>query len=100
MLENNIGIECNLTSNVQTSTVRTYSEHPIKKFLEFGLLATINTDDPGISRIDIQYEYNHAAPAVGLDCEQIRKAQRNALKIAFLTEEEKVDLILRKANIR
>jgi adenosine deaminase len=100
MLEHNIGIECNLTSNIQTSTVKSYSDHPIKKFLEIGLLATINTDDPGISGIDIHHEYNFAAPAVGLDCEQIRKAQRNALKIAFLSEDEKIDLILKKANIR
>jgi adenosine deaminase len=68
--------------------------------LEIGLLATINTDDPGISRIDIHHEFNIAAPAVGLDCEQIRKAQRNALKIAFLSEDEKIDLILKKVNIR
>ena len=89
MLERRIGIECNLTSNVQTSTVADYPSHPMRRFLEEGLLATINTDDPGISGIDLAYEYNVAAPAAGLSREQIRQAQRNALELAFLASEEK-----------
>ena len=99
MLEQGIGVECNLTSNLQTSIIPTYLEHPIKKFLDYGLLVTINTDDPGISGINLDYEYNVAAPKAGLDCERIRKAQRNALKIAFLSEQEKTSLILNKQNL-
>ncbi len=89
MAERGIGIECNLTSNVQTSTVRDYASHPLRSFLERGLLATINTDDPGISGIDLAYEYRVAAPAAGLTPEQIRAAQRNALAIAFLDDRER-----------
>jgi adenosine deaminase len=43
-----IGVECNLTSNVQTSIVVDYASHPLKQFLEENIQATINTDDPGI----------------------------------------------------
>jgi adenosine deaminase len=89
MKEKRIGIEANLTSNVQTSTVPDYARHPLREFLERGLLATINTDDPGISGIDINFEYEVAAPAAGLDREQIHQAQKNALEIAFLTPAEK-----------
>jgi adenosine deaminase len=96
MKEQGIGIEANLTSNVQTSTVRDYASHPLKKFLEFGLLATINTDDPGISGIDINFEYEIAAPAAGLSREQIHQAQLNALEIAFLTPVEKEALKAQK----
>jgi adenosine deaminase len=81
--EHRIGLECNLTSNVQTSTVPDYASHPLKGFLERGLLATINTDDPGISGIDLAYEYEVAAPAAGLSAEQIAQARRNAAEIAF-----------------
>ncbi len=83
MAEHRIGIEANLTSNVQTSTVPDYASHPLRAFLERGLLATINTDDPGISNIDLAYEYNVAAPKAGLTPKQIRQAQRNAADIAF-----------------
>jgi adenosine deaminase len=96
--EHGIGIECNLTSNVQTSCVRNYHEHPLRLFLEHGLLATINTDDPGISGIDLAYEYDVAAPAAGLTPEQIHQAQRNALEVAFISPSEKLSLISKKSN--
>ena len=96
MAEHRIGVESNLTSNVQTSCVPDYASHPLKQFLERGILATINTDDPGISGIDLPYEYTVAAPQAGLSQAQIRQAQRNALEVAFLSEEEKKDLIKKK----
>ena len=92
LAEQRIGIESNLTSNVQTSTVASYAAHPLRLFLERGIKATINTDDPGISAIDLPYEYNVAAPAAGLTPAQIRQAQMNALEIAFLSPDEKVRL--------
>ena len=93
MKTNRIGIEANLTSNVQTSTVPNYESHPLVCFLESGLLATINTDDPGISGIDLIYEYQVAAPKAGLNQEQIHQAQYNALEIAFLNGEQKQVLL-------
>ncbi len=89
IFEQRIGIECNLTSNVQTSTVADYPSHPVREFLQHGLLATLNTDDPGISGINLAYEYDVAAPAAGLDQDAIRQLQFNALEIAFLSAEEK-----------
>jgi adenosine deaminase len=97
MAAHRIGIEANLTSNVQTSTVPDYAHHPLKRFLERGLLATINSDDPGISAIDLPYEYDVAAPAAGLTQEQIRQAQRNALEIAFLSSGERQTLLAKRA---
>lgn len=90
--QHRIGVESCLTSNVQTTTVRSYSHHPLRQFLEAGLLATLNTDDPGISGITLAHEYQVAAPAAGLTQQQIRQAQRNALEIAFLSPEEKASL--------
>jgi adenosine deaminase len=95
MAQKSIGIECNLTSNVQTSTVTDFAHHPIRAFLELGLLATINSDDPTISAIDLRHEYNVAAPAAGLSNEQICQAQQNALQIAFLEPEEREALVKR-----
>ncbi len=89
MVEHRIGVEVNLTSNVQTSTVRSYAAHPLKAMLEAGILATINSDDPGISNITLPYEYDVAAPKAGLSQAQIRQAQNNALKLAFLSADEK-----------
>ncbi|HVF73104.1 MAG TPA: adenosine deaminase [Chthoniobacterales bacterium] len=90
--ENRIAIEENLTSNVHTSTVPNLASHPLRAMLERGLVASINTDDPGVSAIDLRHEFEVAAPAAGLSREQIRQAQRNALETAFLSEEEKREL--------
>ena len=97
--QNRIGIEANLTSNVQTSCVADYPSHPLRRFMELGLLATINTDDPGISNIDLKYEYEVAAPAAGLNQAQITQAQRNALEVAFITPELKQEILQRKAQV-
>jgi adenosine deaminase len=84
-----VGIESCLTSNVQTSCVTDYAAHPFRKFLEMGIPASLSTDDPGISGINLPYEYNIAAPKAGLSALQIHQAQRNALEVAFLSASEK-----------
>ena len=40
-----IGLEVCLTSNVQAKLVDGYASHPLKMFLEHGILATLNTDN-------------------------------------------------------
>lgn len=92
LAEKRIGIEANLTSNLQTSTVPSLAAHPLKRFLAHGVLATINTDNPVICGIDIGHEYAVAAPAAGLGREEIRLAQANSLEIAFLSAEERESL--------
>lgn len=98
LAEKKIGVESNLTSNVQTTTVSSYATHPIKSFLQHGIKATINTDDPGISAINIAYEYDVAAEKAGLTLSEIHTAQRNALDCAFLSDAEKTALINKKSS--
>lgn len=89
LAEQGIGIESCLTSNIQTSTVVSYDSHPLRHFLAHGILACLNTDDPAVEGIELSYEYQVAAPAAGLSAQQIRQAQINGLKLAFLSQEEK-----------
>ena len=98
MAETGIGIETSLTSNVQTCTVPDYTAHPARRFLENGMLVTLNTDDPGISAIDLRHEYQIAAPAARLSPAQIQQAQRNALAVAFLSDGERQKLAARAAS--
>ena len=91
--DHRIGLELNLTSNVQTNTVPSLAAHPMKQFLAHGLLATLNTDDPVISAIDLKFEFEQAAPKAGLTADDIALAQRNALEIAWLTPAERAALL-------
>lgn len=92
LAEQGIGLEACPTSNLHTSTVENYAVHPLRQLAEKGVKFCLNTDDPGISAIDISHEYLVAAPAVGLTSDQIRQSQRDGLAMAFLGEREKLEL--------
>ena len=100
LAEHKVPIEANLTSNVHTSTVADLDSHPLRDMVARGLVCSINTDDPGVSGIDLRHEYEVAAPAAGLTREQIRQAQINALETAFLSAEEKRELTEKAAHRR
>ncbi|WP_440054686.1 adenosine deaminase [Pseudoalteromonas sp. T1lg65] len=96
--DHKIGIESCLTSNIQTSTVQSLEQHPLKQFLAHGILATINTDDPAVQGIELINEYEVAAPGAGLTAADVYQAQRNAVDIAFLSEGDKQALLNKKGS--
>lgn len=98
LADKRIGIESCITSNFQTSTVASIESHPIKQFLDHGILASLNTDDPAVEGIELPYEYQVAAVQAGLSQEQIKQAQINGLDIAFLSDQEKQQLKLKVAS--
>jgi adenosine deaminase len=90
-----IGLESCPTSNLHTSTVRNYAAHPIRQLADQGVKFCLNTDDPGISAIDITHEYVVAAPALGLTSAQVHQSQLDGLEMAFLSRQEKAALQLK-----
>ena len=98
LAEQRIGVEANLTSNVQTGAAASYAAHPLKTFLDRGILASINTDNPIVSGIDWPHEIAVAAPAAGLDEADVERALRNALATAFLTPGERDALVRARAG--
>jgi len=95
LIEQGIGLESCPTSNLHISAVANYAEHPIKRLADEGVKFCLNTDDPGISAIDIAHEYEVAASAVGLSVEQILQSQIDALEMAFLSANEKSELLVK-----
>lgn len=93
LVERRIPLEICPTSNVQTSTVPSYREHPLPMFLERGIRATLNTDDPSISGIDLAHEFRVAREEMGLTEGDLRAMQKTALEAAFLTDEERETLL-------
>jgi adenosine deaminase len=93
MANNNISIECCLTSNFQTGACTDLAEHPIKTFMEKGIIVTLNTDDPGVSGIEIADEYKLAREVVGLSAEQLAQIQLNGVDVAFATDSVKRGLL-------
>jgi adenosine deaminase/aminodeoxyfutalosine deaminase len=88
-----IPLEVCLTSNVATGVLGRIEDHPLPQFLEAGLVVTLNSDDPAMFRTDLVNEYLLAARTFGLTRAQIHHLGQNAIRAAFLSEEEKLDLL-------
>ncbi len=95
LAEREIAVESCLTSNLQTRTVRSLQEHPLPTFLRRGIRATLNTDDPGISAIDLPHEYG-LLPQLGLTPDEIRQVRLNGVLASFLEPAEKKALLERR----
>ncbi|MEP0354782.1 adenosine deaminase [Paraglaciecola sp.] len=93
MLKNDIAVECCLTSNYQTGACIDTANHPIKMFLERGLITTLNTDDPGVSGIEIVNEYQVARDIVGLSAAQLDLVQINGITASFASKALKENLL-------
>ena len=93
MVNNSIAIETCLTSNFQTGTVKDLSKHPIKEFLNFGIKACLNTDDPAVQGIEIKHEFALAQEVLHFTDNQITQLQKNAIEASFLSNSDKADLL-------
>jgi len=98
LAERGIPLEVCPTSNLHTSTVATYRDHPLPALLKRGLAVTLNTDDPSISGIDLANEYRVAVDEIGLTEIDLRRMQETALQAAFLSEEERAALLAAAAR--
>jgi adenosine deaminase len=54
---------------------------------------TLNSDDPSISGIDLAHEYRVAVEELGLAEADLRRMQETALAAAFLTSEEREEIL-------
>lgn len=93
LAEREIPLEVCPTSNLHTSTVRDYRSHPLPALLRRGIRCTLNTDDPSISGLDLAHEYRVAVEELGLSAAEIRRMQETAVEAAFLTAEERAELL-------
>lgn len=98
LAKHNIGIESCPTSNLHTSTVADYATHPFRTFMDAGVPISLNTDDPGVSNIDIGHEYRIAKSELGLTDAELAQVQRNGVAMAFLSDSERKALYAAKAS--
>ncbi|QGS48050.1 adenosine deaminase [Shewanella putrefaciens] len=96
LAKHRIGIESCPTSNLHTSTVVSYAEHPFRTFMDAGVLISLNTDDPGVSAIDIKHEYRIAKSELKLTDAELARVQRNGVEMAFLSDSERKALYAAK----
>lgn len=88
-----IPLEVCPTSNLCTGVAR-LEDHPLPKFLEAGLVVTLNSDDPAMFGTSLEREFLLAARQFGLSPKQLVRLCENAIRAAFLPKDDQ-ELLLR-----
>jgi len=86
LAEHRIPLEVCPTSNIATRAVTTIEEHPIKQFVDAGVVVTVNSDDPPMFGTDLNNEYAVAARLLDLDERGVAALAKNAVHASFLDE--------------
>ncbi len=76
-------------SNVALRVINKMEDHPVKKMLEKGILATIHSDDPAYFGGYMNENYYETAIALDLDRNHLMQLAINAFKASWLAPEAK-----------
>ncbi|MFI9510066.1 adenosine deaminase [Nocardia sp. NPDC052566] len=71
-------------SNVRLRVVDQLADHPLRRMLELGLVATVNSDDPAYFGGYVHENFDGVRDALGLSADQLRTLARNSFEAAFL----------------
>ncbi|WP_040165513.1 adenosine deaminase [Microbacterium gorillae] len=92
-----IPLELSPSSNVQTGAIAEWgdqiADHPFDLLYQLGFAVTVNTDNRTMSRTSLTRELALLVEAFGYDLEDIEAFQLNAAAAAFLSVEEREELI-------
>lgn len=81
------------TSNLQVSDfMKSYADHPIKRYFDLGIPVTINTDNRLMSQVDLTHEYAVVVRAFPLKREDVRRIVLAGVEAAFAPEPVKETL--------
>jgi adenosine deaminase len=79
-------------SNVRTRVVTSLAEHPIRRYLEAGVVVTVNTDDPKMFQTSLCDEYRLLEQACGWTKAEICGTILSAITSSWLPDERKTSL--------
>lgn len=97
--ERGITIESCPTSNYYTCSVPSFEQHPLPVFIEHGLKVTLNADDPTLfSGLSTAQEYEIAGELIGISRADLGKMQMDGLQAAFISDEQKGEILERKVQ--
>ena len=65
------------------------AEHPFRRMRDAGLLATLNTDDPAMTDLDLGKEYRTVADALGMSFDEMAAVALDGVEASWLRDGEK-----------
>lgn len=93
LVEKQTPMEICVTSNLRTGCCVGLDVHPVRGYLEGGLMVTINSDDPTMFGSSLLQEYELVQKQYGLSLEMMRGLAANSVKASFLPSERKQRLL-------
>lgn len=83
---------CPNSNVVIANKVEELSQHPFRQMREAGLLATLNTDDPAMTDLDLGKEYRSVASALDMSFEDMAAVALDGVEATWLHDDEKRSL--------
>ena len=65
------------------------AEHPFRRMRQMGLLATLNTDDPAMTDLDLGREYRSVAQAQAMPWDEVTAVALDGIEASWLSDDEK-----------
>jgi adenosine deaminase len=96
--DHRIPIEINITSNVQTRAVPRAAEHPVRGYLDAGLVVTLCTDGWLMNGVTLSDEYWLAHTELGFTRAEIDRCILDGFASAFLPWPERQSMLKRVAE--
>ncbi|WP_053375882.1 adenosine deaminase [Paenibacillus sp. FJAT-27812] len=93
--ERQIPLEMCPLSNIQTKAVSDWDAYPLRRYMELGIVVTVNTDNMTVSDTTLLKEYELLMEHCGVTLNEIVMIIMNGVKAAFAEEAEKLALIAR-----
>ena len=85
-------------SNLELRVVDDLKDHPLKKMLNLGLKATVNSDDPAYFGGYMNANFLQIAEALDLTQEEIKTLVKNSFEYSFLSDDEKQKYLIQVEN--
>ncbi len=76
-------------SNVRLRVIERLEDHPLKRLLDAGVVATVNSDDPAYFGGYVDENFRRAARALGLSRDEVAALARNSFQASFAGADEK-----------
>lgn len=87
--EKHTGFELCPTSNYQTKAVKPNETYPLRGFLDYGIIATVNTDNRTVSNTSMSREYELITDKLNIAKDELIQLYKNSIEISFANDDIK-----------
>lgn len=91
--EKDVLLEVCPTSNIQTNSISSFKDHPIRRLFDMGVKLNINTDNDTVSNTNINKEYEKCIKEFKFTDNDLIKMNKDAINSSFIPDNEKRSLL-------